>query len=83
LWEAIDWYDDQKENLGKSFARAVENTVNTIRINPLQYAQVLRGKRKAPVKNFPYIVVFKVDRDCIVVLAIFHTSRNPELWKSR
>ncbi len=27
LWEAIDWYDNQKENLGKSFARAIQNTV--------------------------------------------------------
>jgi plasmid stabilization system protein ParE len=39
--------------------------------------------RRALLKRFPYAVYFAVDNEIIVVLAVFHTSRDPESWRRR
>jgi|APTNR8051073442_1049403.scaffolds.fasta_scaffold13276_4 toxin ParE1/3/4 len=83
LWEAVDWYDDQKEDLGKSFAFEIQETVNLIRLNPTQFPVVAGNKRKAIVNRFPFVVVFEVKDNLIFILAIFHTRRNPKGWKRR
>jgi len=35
------------------------------------------------LKRFPYCIDFRLRDDTVVVLSIFHTSRNPESWKRR
>lgn len=83
LWEAIDWYDAQKENLGKSFARAIQNAVVTIQDNPKRFPFAHANKRKVVISGFPYIVVFEVREEFVLILTIFHTSRDPENWELR
>ncbi|MFN0037432.1 MAG: type II toxin-antitoxin system RelE/ParE family toxin [Saprospiraceae bacterium] len=83
LWEAIDWYDAQKENLGKEFARELERVVKSISQTPKAFAKVEGEARKAVLRRFPYIVIFRVKDEIVIVLAIFHTSRSPKQWMSR
>lgn len=39
--------------------------------------------RKALVKHHPYLVVYAILRDQIVVLAVAHTSKRPGYWRER
>lgn len=39
--------------------------------------------RKARVKTYPYAVFFRETADEIVVIAIFHSSRDPDLLRKR
>ena len=41
--------------------------------------------RNALVNKFPYQVHYRVEeaRKLIVVFGVTHTSRNPQVWKSR
>ena len=83
FWEAVDWYDDQKEGLGKLFARAFDQIVQSIAEHPAAFPVEFGNKRKAVVRKFQYIVIFEIHDDRVLVLAVFHTSRNPTDWKSR
>jgi plasmid stabilization system protein ParE len=83
LWEAVDWYDAQKDALGKAFAKQIQHTVQKIGQNPGQFPCVLGQKRQAMVPNFPYVIIYEVSGDTIYILAIFHTKRDPDTWAIR
>jgi toxin ParE1/3/4 len=51
--------------------------------NPKQFGVVYQDVRKAVVRRFPYIVLYREDPGEVVVIAVFHTSRNPSIWQSR
>ncbi|MFN0174079.1 MAG: type II toxin-antitoxin system RelE/ParE family toxin [Saprospiraceae bacterium] len=80
LWEAIDWYDSQKENLGKEFARELERIVKSISQSPKAFAKVEGDARKAVLRRFPDVLIFITKDDIVTILAIFHTSRSPKQW---
>ena len=83
LWEAIDWYDQQKNKLGREFAKAIEEFVAKIKTQPFLFPKIKKNKRKAVLKRFPYIIVFEIIGETIFILAIFHTKRNPKIWQKR
>ncbi len=47
--------------------------------HPAVYGEV----RKAAVKRFPYVVLYREDAGEIVVIAVFHTARDPAIWQAR
>jgi toxin ParE1/3/4 len=57
--------------------------LRAIIINPDAFPEVFRGIRKAVVKRFPYCIYFRARGDIVVVLAVFHSARNPVFWQSR
>lgn len=50
---------------------------------PDLYPVAARDIREAPVRGFPYCVYYRVRAGRLVVLAVFHQSRNPTDWQSR
>lgn len=83
LWDAVDWYDAQKGDLGKQFARELQEIMKLVRQTPFMFPKIDRWRRKAALKKFPFIIVYEVIDQQINVLAIFHTKRNPDIWKDR
>jgi len=81
--EAFLWYEGQKENLGNLFKKHVSKAVNSILNNPLK-TQVSYGEiRVFFLRKFPFGIHFHVAGNNILIVAVFHTSINPESWKDR
>jgi hypothetical protein len=77
--KSADWYDERQSGLGKRFLLHVVDTFKLIEANPLHYEEKFSKKfRFAQVAVFPYVVVFKIKKQLVVVNAVFHTSRNPK-----
>lgn len=83
--EAAQWYQKQQIDLGKRFTAEVREKVDFIRQNPKAFNIRYDGVRTAVLNVFPFMVHFLVDEKnkTIIVSAILHTRRNPELWKNR
>jgi hypothetical protein len=83
--ESIDWYNEQKTGLGKAFYDSVKSRLDYIKSNPLHYQVSYRNIRNALVNNFPYQVHYRIEETSklIIIFGITHTSRDPEIWKSR
>ena len=79
------WYNEQQAGLGKRFRNALTETIALFRDQPLLFAERYRGVRLAPLKKFPYLVYFVFDeqQQRIVIIAVLHGGRNPEVWKER
>ena len=85
LQESMQWYDEQKKGLGKLFYTAVKARISYLKQNPLHYPVTYRDLHQAPAHRFPYQLHYQVDQDkkYVIILAITHTSRDPQLWKDR
>lgn len=81
--EAATWYERQRAGLREEFLAAVGETVDRISEQPMQYAVIYRETRRALVRRFPYGVFYRLLDQHVVVLACFHTSRNPRMWRAR
>ena len=82
LLKARFYYESQREGLGDEFLAEVSATYDRIQANPLKY-QVLRSEvRRALCRRFPFGVFFSVDTDLISVLAVLHTAKSTEEWKT-
>ena len=81
--DAFDWYEDERPGLGVAFDASVRETFARIVARPQLYQVVLGDVRRAPVGRFPYLIFYRVEPDQIVVLSVFHSSRDPVIWQSR
>jgi len=75
--EAHDWYEKEQEGLGGVFLQELERCYDKIEIFPAIYAKIKKNFRQIILRKFPYVVVFEIFKNEVVVYAVFHTSRNP------
>lgn len=78
-----DWYASQKAGLELGFIDEIEKSLQRIQQSPQQFAIVRKPIRMSIVKRFPYGIYFYISGDIILVLAVFHFSRNPKVIRER
>lgn len=83
--EAAKWYNLKKQGLGKRFTAEVRELVQFIRQNPAAFNVRYDGVSTAVLDIFPYMIHFTIDQEKkeVIISAVFHTSRNPEVWSKR
>ena len=69
--------------LTEKFLQELGETVKHIQSIPNSCQKRLGDIRVSFLKRFSYGVYFKIYDTEISVIAILHTSRNPQIWKSR
>ncbi len=77
LCDAADYYDQRQPGLGDEFLDRVVQTLQMIRERPELFAEMLSDVRRASVPRFPYGIFYRAMIDRIVVLAVYHSSRDP------
>jgi len=81
--EAREWYGAHSPDLEERFAATLADTLSTVLDHPLAFQEVERGVRRAPLPVFPYVVYYRPTAQAVRVLAVLHTKRHPETWKTR
>lgn len=83
--EAAKWYNKQQNGLGKRFTAEVREKVHFIRQNPKASNIRYNSVRTAVLNMFPFMIHFTIDEKSktIIISAVLHTSRDPELWNNR
>jgi plasmid stabilization system protein ParE len=80
---ACDWYMAQAGHMGHVFIDQVNAVLHRIAGMPQMYPVVFGDVRKAVVRRFPYCVYYGTETSAIRVPAIFHSRRDPSIWRSR
>jgi plasmid stabilization system protein ParE len=83
LQEAYDWYEEREPGLGVEFMRCVDGCVQLIRRHPEIFPATHKHVRQGVLRRFPYSVLYFISGDRIIVVSVFHTSRDPKIWKMR
>ena len=83
LHEAFQWYEEKQVSMGQRFKNDVSNTIDSIQRHPLQSSVRYKNARVRFLHDFPCGIHYRIHEHHILIIAVFHTSRNPEQWKSR
>lgn len=80
---AAHWYENQLSCLGQHFLDEVLNGLERITKHPYLYPQVLGEIRRILIRRFPFGIFYRVESTQIVIIAVMHSSRRPQLWSNR
>ncbi|MCX5847266.1 MAG: type II toxin-antitoxin system RelE/ParE family toxin [Deltaproteobacteria bacterium] len=83
LDDAVAWYDSQSYGLGTEFLDEVDQVIRRVATWPLSGMELGPGIRRCLVKRFPYGIIYGIDSDIIIILAVAHLHREPRYWLDR
>jgi hypothetical protein len=78
--DAVAWYDEQAEGLGGDFLDELDRVIRLIRIYPLLATQIEPEIRRFLLARFPYSLIYGIDQETIVVIAVAPQHREPRYW---
>jgi hypothetical protein len=83
--QGTDWYNEQLSGLGNRFKKQVISQINKLSTTAQLYTIRYDDVRCMVIKKYPFLVHFTLDNDrkMITIFAVFHTSRNPQIWYER
>jgi hypothetical protein len=83
MLEAARYYQSLSSGLGDDYLAEVEHAVQSIALFP-QTWPVLEGDfRRRLVKRFPFGVIYRIEPDIIVIIAVANLRKKPGYWKKR
>jgi plasmid stabilization system protein ParE len=77
------FYEAAAVGLGRDFLDDVQQAIESLREYPEIGAEVGIGLRRTLMHRFPFTLIYAVEADDILVIAIAHARRRPGYWQSR
>lgn len=81
--EAAYFYESREPGLGAEFVEDLDQTIKRILDHPRAGSRGPRNTRKSLMERFPYSVVYRIDPEEILIIALQHHSRDPRRWQER
>ena len=83
MLEAAAYYEMQAPGLGGDFLAEVQYAVQRIAEYP-ESGRLIKGTiRRRLLRRFPHGILYRIDPDEIVIVAVMHLRRRPDYWKDR
>lgn len=83
LDDAVAWYNEQASGSGQGFLDELDRAVRRTVAFPMSCLEIEPGIRRCLLARFPYGLIYGVDRETIVVVAVAHLHREPRYWVGR
>jgi plasmid stabilization system protein ParE len=85
IQDSSTWYEAQQKGLGKTFILFIRESIQFITANPYSFQVRFDEIRTAVVKKFPFLIHYLIDENSktVIIVAVFHTSRDPLKWNDR
>lgn len=83
--EIQDYYDNLVYGLGEKFILTFGQVLELLEHHPKLYPIIENEIRRTIMSGFPYAVFYSIEENRmeLEIIAVIHTSRNPEYWKTR
>jgi toxin ParE1/3/4 len=81
--EAVQYYQQQRVEVAQAFINAIEDAIYRVRESPTRYIVIDEDIRRCMTRKFPYGILYTIEQDYILILAVMHCSREPGYWKIR
>lgn len=83
LQEAIAFYEGRRPGLGEEFSQEVQDAVARILERPLAWTRISKQTHQCQIRRFPYVLVYQIRPELILIVAVKHHCRKPMYWRSR
>jgi plasmid stabilization system protein ParE len=81
--EAVRYYENEAPGVGLRFVAEVRRGVTFITENPYAAVDVGSGIRQKVLNHFPYGLLYAVESELVVIVAVAHQKRRPRYWRGR
>ena len=81
--DTVQWFNERAEGKGLEFLDELDRAIRRIRKFPLAAFEIETEIRRTLIARFPYSVVYGIDNETIVVIAVAHSHRKPDYWMDR
>ena len=81
--DAIAWYEDQSPGLSVRLLDDFDRSIRRIVTYPQSCEEIEPGLRRCLLSRFPIGIIYGIDDDTIVAVAVAHLHRQPRYWIDR
>lgn len=82
-YAATNWYRNRDPEPDQRFITEVENAIAKISQAPNRWPTVEDDVRRCLTHVFPYAILYTLELESILILAIAHCPREPRYWLKR
>jgi hypothetical protein len=79
--ESVRWYN-KKASLG-DFLDELDRSVRLIKSHPFAATEIEPEIRRCLLHRLPFALIYGIDEETIVVIAVAHLHRRPRYWSNR
>ena len=79
----VDDLEQRVAGLGRRFYAEVRRTENLIARFPESSQELSPGLRKRALRTFPFSLIYSIEKDGLLILAVAHQRRRPGYWVGR
>ena len=74
----VDFYESRSKGLGKRFFIYLKSYYKILKTNP-EIFEVKKPPfyRELPMSKFPFVIIYEIFENEVLIHSVFHTSRNP------
>ena len=81
--EAALYFADRQPGLERRYIASVESALKRIAESPRSFRSFDGDIRRCLTRVFPYSVLYSIESDHVLIIAVMHTSREPDYWRER
>lgn len=81
--EATRYYAERDPRMAEQFIAAVDDAIERILDSPTRWRIIDEDVRRCLTHVFPYGVLYTIEPEFVLIVAIMHCSREPGYWKAR
>jgi plasmid stabilization system protein ParE len=81
--EAAIWYANREQELAHQFIAHIEDAIHRVVETPTRWRIIDEDVRRCLVHLFPYAILYTIEDNFILIVAIMHLSRDPDYWRER
>ena len=81
--EAALWYGERDPQVAEKFVASVEEAIARIVETPRRWRIIDEDVRRCLTPVFPFGILYTIEDDFLLIVAIMHFSRAPGYWKLR
>jgi plasmid stabilization system protein ParE len=81
--DAVQYYEFEYSGLGQRFKEEIRKAALRIAEYPHAFSIERGDVRKCLLHRFPYKLLYSIENDHILIIAVAHQHRKPDYWVGR
>ena len=81
--EALCWYAERSQRAAEGFDTEFDQALTAITADPHRFPLFDERHRYYLMDRYPFQVIYRVEPDGVVVVAVAHARREPRYWADR
>ncbi|SRR6266545_3102777 len=81
--QAALWYSEREPDLALQFIGSIEDAIKRVVDAPTRWRVIEEDVRRCLTHVFPYAILYTIEADFFLIVAVMHCSREPGYWRQR